>query len=391
MESADTGIAPGRHASNLELFLDLVFVFVVTQITSFLAEDLTWAGTAKAVLLAWLAWWQWTQFTWAGSAIDFDSTNRKRVMVLCMIPAVLVMAISLPQAFSSQPIWFAASYLVVQMWVLGLQGAAAWSQAETRRSFIRYAPTAAIAPATLLLGSFFGGSTRIALWVFAGALNVLSAYLGGRSDLAWAIDPVHFAERHALFVIISLGEVLVAIGANAQVRPPEGGMDLQSLLAIVAAVAVAGVCWWSYFAYIPRVFEHFLAHPGNRSSGRIARDLGSFGHFPIICGVIAYAVVAKHLVQHPSGPLAVTDRGLLVGFAVLFIGGFLFIQWLVSRTLAPQRWIAIVVVALVASAAGALPGIAIVASISLTLGTAALLTWRHFRHSDIARLVILES
>ena len=29
------------------------------------------------------------------------------------------------------------------------------------------------------------------------------------------INPVHFAERHTLFVIISLGEALVAIGATA--------------------------------------------------------------------------------------------------------------------------------------------------------------------------------
>ena len=59
-----------RHATNLELFLDLVFVFAVTQIASLVSHDLTVAGSARGVLIAWLVWWQWSQFTWAGSAVD---------------------------------------------------------------------------------------------------------------------------------------------------------------------------------------------------------------------------------------------------------------------------------------------------------------------------------
>ncbi len=33
-----------RHATNLELFVDLVFVFAVTQIASSISHDLTWSG-----------------------------------------------------------------------------------------------------------------------------------------------------------------------------------------------------------------------------------------------------------------------------------------------------------------------------------------------------------
>ena len=40
-----------RHATNLELFLDLVFVFTVTQITSVLADDVSWAGALRCVAL----------------------------------------------------------------------------------------------------------------------------------------------------------------------------------------------------------------------------------------------------------------------------------------------------------------------------------------------------
>lgn len=171
-----------RHATNLELFLDLVFVFAVTQVTSFVAHDLTPSGVAKGLLLAWLAWWQWTAFTWAGTAVDLERDAAKRAMVLTMIPAALVMAITLPFALTTQAIWFAGAYWLVQVWVLALQGIDALATPDTRRAFVAYAPAAAVAPTVLVIGSFFSGSTRLAIWIVAAVLFVMSALMGGRSD-----------------------------------------------------------------------------------------------------------------------------------------------------------------------------------------------------------------
>ena len=68
------------------------------------------------------------------------------------------------------------------------------------------------------------------------------------------ISPVHFAERHTLFVIISLGEALVAIGATAS----DVGLSLTVFVGLVGGTAVACVVWWVYFAFIPDVAEHTL-------------------------------------------------------------------------------------------------------------------------------------
>ena len=63
-----------RHATNLELFLDLAFVFALTQIASLISHQPTTTGTAKGFLIApltfasnafvptstmpdWLRWW----------------------------------------------------------------------------------------------------------------------------------------------------------------------------------------------------------------------------------------------------------------------------------------------------------------------------------------------
>src|SRR6267142_4844526 len=95
-----------RHATNLELFLDLVFVFAVTQIASLVGHDLTFAGAARGLLIAWLVWWQWSQFTWAGSAMDLQERTATRVLVLCTIPATLTMAVSIPNSFHESGRWF---------------------------------------------------------------------------------------------------------------------------------------------------------------------------------------------------------------------------------------------------------------------------------------------
>ena len=100
-DSRESGIGQSgsrRAASSLELFLDLAFVFAISQIATYLAEHLTVAGSLRALLLAWFAWWQWTAFTWAGATIDLKERGPIRVMVLCLVPVVLICSVALPRA-----------------------------------------------------------------------------------------------------------------------------------------------------------------------------------------------------------------------------------------------------------------------------------------------------
>lgn len=54
----------GRSASTLELFFDLVYVFAITQVVSFIHEDPTVAGFAKGAFILGLLWWTWSIYTW---------------------------------------------------------------------------------------------------------------------------------------------------------------------------------------------------------------------------------------------------------------------------------------------------------------------------------------
>ncbi len=378
-----------RHATNLELFLDLVFVFAVTQIASLLSHDLTLRGTARALLIAGLVWWQWSQFTWAGSAADLQQRSVTRVLVLCTIPATLTMAVSIPNAFhdashGSGPrdsgAWFGVAYMAVQLLVLGMQGNEAMHEPATRKAFINFASFASIAPVLVLGGGFAHGGLRTGLWIAAGLINVGGAMRGASGE--WVINPVHFAERHTLFVIISLGEALVAIGATTS----DLGLSFRILVGLVSATAVACVTWWVYFAFIPSVAEYTLENTRSTKRGKAARDLFTFGHFPIVTGILAYAVVAKHMVAEPAHTLPIAYRWLLISAFAMLIGGCLHIQWRVVHRLAVERFVAVAGITVWVLAGRSLSGWAVVGGIAVILAVMQAITWRRFRKGALADL-----
>ena len=45
-----------------------MFVFAVTQVTTLLSHDLSWAGLGRSMLVLALVWWAWSAFVWAANA-----------------------------------------------------------------------------------------------------------------------------------------------------------------------------------------------------------------------------------------------------------------------------------------------------------------------------------
>lgn len=373
-----------RHATNLELFLDLVFVFAVTQISALTRHDLTWAGAGRGALVWGLVWWQWSQYTWAGAAADLQRSATTRTLVLVTVPATLTMATAIPTAYHDGGMWFAGANLVVQLLVLWMQGAEALQNPQTRAPFLRYASVAVIAPLIVLTGALARGDVRVVLWGVALAVNVVSALRASSGEGEWAVNPVHFAERHALFVIISLGEVLVTIGAGASAA----GLTGRVFVGLVVAASMACVLWWTYFAFIPNVAESLLRRAKGQARGRLARDIFTFGHVPIVLGVVAFAIGIHTMVPEPTEPLHAPERLALAVSVLLVVGAYLTIQWIAVRSQAWERRAAIVVTAGWCAAAGSVPGWLTVGVIAVVLAVMQSLTWRRFRAGSLAHLTV---
>src|SRR5687767_13658160 len=113
-------LAEGAKVTPVELFLDLVFVYGFTQVTGFMAHDLSWTGMVRGMAILGLLWWMWTGFAWLGNIVQADE-GPVRIVLFVVMAIVFVVAVTIPEAFVDIPggLWgpwvFAAGYLLVQL------------------------------------------------------------------------------------------------------------------------------------------------------------------------------------------------------------------------------------------------------------------------------------
>jgi low temperature requirement protein LtrA len=332
-----------RRTSYLELFFDLVFVFAVTQVTLLVAANPTAAGFARGALVFGLVWWAWSAYAWMTNAIDVESFV-VRVLMLAAAGGSFFMAIALPRAFTSDGLRFAVAYVIVRALHLGLYIWGLRGDRSHQAAVLRLTPWFAVAPLVALAGGFAEGDLRVVLWAASLAIDLAGAARVGSAG--FRVSPDHFAERYALFVIIALGESIVAIGASAADLPRNG----MFFAAVAISFGLAAGLWWSYFDFPALAAARALRFADPDRRGALARDLFTFFHYPNVLGIIFIAVAAKKAVSHPDEPLSGAGRAALGLGLALFLLQFVLGRFRVIRRISWERLAAIslVVVAVVA-------------------------------------------
>src|ERR1700759_218781 len=105
--------AAERRTTPVELFWDLVFVFAVTQVTTLLAHDTSWARFGESMLVLALVWWAWSAFVWAANAQE-EQSRTLRACLLAGTVLVFVVGLSVPTAFNRNALLFALAYAAVR-------------------------------------------------------------------------------------------------------------------------------------------------------------------------------------------------------------------------------------------------------------------------------------
>ena len=159
-----------RRTTPVELLWDLVFVFAVTQVTTLLSKDLSWAGFGRSMLVLALVWWAWSAFVWAANAQRADSCVLLAVL-LAATACIFIAGIALPHAFGANATLFAGAYAAVRGLHLLLyadasrRGNASWS------AIAGFGVTVVVGMALLLAGSFLPQGPRLASWRSGCALE----------------------------------------------------------------------------------------------------------------------------------------------------------------------------------------------------------------------------
>jgi low temperature requirement protein LtrA len=298
----------------LELFFDLVFVFTMTQVTSLLADEPTWAGVLRGMLVLAALWWAWETFAWLTSAMDVDEGGVRLVM-LAATGAMLVVALAVPGAFGDDAVLFAAAYLLVRLLHLVLSGIVARDDPDRLGALLRFAPTAMVGSSLLVVAGFLDGDARISLWVVALAIDYLGPVVVGVGR-GWHVAPEHFAERHGLILLIALGESIIAIGVGA-------GFELVTGAIVGAAlgIVVISALWWLYFDVAAIFARRRLMQATGLELHRLALHSYGYLHLPMVAGIVLFALGLKTTLAHVGEALDAVPAVALCGGAALYLLG----------------------------------------------------------------------
>ena len=88
-------------------------MLAITQCTALMADDPTWAGIGRALLVLGLLWWSWVGYAWITSVVDPDEGPVRLVLFVAMA-ALLVTSLCVPGAFGDLGVAFVLSYGVVR-------------------------------------------------------------------------------------------------------------------------------------------------------------------------------------------------------------------------------------------------------------------------------------
>jgi low temperature requirement protein LtrA len=364
-----------HRVTPLELFFDLVFVFAFTQVTTLMSNDTTWAGVGRGVLVLAALWWAWTGYAWLTNTVDPDE-GAVRVAMLAAMAAMFVGALAVPDAFGSHGVIFGVAFLVVRVMHVALYALAGRGDPDLFAAVLRLAPSTVVGAALIIAAGFADGTLKPVLWLAALAIDYFGPLVGG--GRGWRVQPAHFVERHALIIIIAIGESLVAIGVGAN----GAGLDLGVIVSAVLGLVAATAFWLAYFDFFTIRAEQVLAEHTGAQRVAFARDVFSYLHLPMVIGIVLFALAMKKTIAHVGTELdTIPAFALCVGPAVYLLA-FVAIRFRLSRTLSRGRSVAATAFALLLPVALAVPAVvalALVTGVWLALHAYELIWWREAR------------
>ncbi|MBP1161522.1 low temperature requirement protein LtrA [Rhodococcus sp. PvR044] len=357
---APTEPPPEQRVAWAELFFDLIWVFAVTQIATALAGAHDIGEAARLMLLFMPLWWGWVGATLlANRAGDLVDRALGRVALFSVAGCGLLMSVAVGGAFGDRALVFAAGYVVLRLllWAFScrLPGGSARLRLEP------FAVAAFVAAPLFLLGAFLDGPWRIAAWTAAALIELIAPRVLPAGMNHVRIETAHLPERFGLFLIIALGETVVAVGGQA------AGIDLDgpTYAAFALAFLIIVLLWWTYFHYGAPAVRHSLEHSPEQA--RIVTDVFSYAHLIYVTAIIMIAVGLKKLLAYPlSVPHSFPELLLAPGVA-LYLFGFCYARWRMFGAATLQRSAAALACCAIAVAAPLLPAIATAALVLAVL------------------------
>lgn len=336
-----------------ELFFDLVYVFAVTQLSHLLLEHLSLKGALEALILWGGVWLGWQYTVWVTNWFNPENGS-VRAMLFGVMLLSLLCAVAIPDAFGSHGWLFGVSFALMEV------GRTVWVVANLERdssirpNFLRILCWEVLVGALWLIGAFADAEIRLPVWALAVVIQYVAPMTGfrvpglGRSTSAeWTIDGAHLAERCQLFVIVAIGETIVATGATmARAEHVETATIVAFLVSFIGTLAL----WWIYFGTSSKDGSAVIEHAGD--PGAVGARY-HYAHAILVAGIIVCAVGNDLVIAHPDGHIEWKYIAVLYGGPAIYLIGNMLYKLAVYGRVAVSHVIGLALLALTAPLAHA--------------------------------------
>jgi low temperature requirement protein LtrA len=272
-----------RASTPLELFFDLCFVVAVAfasdELHRAVADGLDVRTMVNYVIVFFAIWWAWVNFTWFASAYDTDDIAY-RLAVFTMMSGALVLAAGVPRAFNELDFRVTAvGYVIMRIALVTQWLRVVRDDPPHRVAAIRYVVGVTVCQLGWLVAAFLVPQWGLSAWfLLAAAESLVPVWAELASRTTW--HPDHIGERYGLFMLIVLGEAVMAASlAIRAVTDGEATLTAPLLTVIVGGLLIVFSAWWMYF---DRSEEHLLdslatAFPWNYLHLPIFAAVGAIG------------------------------------------------------------------------------------------------------------------
>jgi low temperature requirement protein LtrA len=266
---------------------------------------------------------------WFTNYIDPDKPAVRMMMFVLML-AGLALSASIPHAFGHDGydgLVFASAYAFMQVARTAFLVRALHGQPRSFENMRRVLVWLATSAPFWVAGGLAHDGMRAALWIVALALEYCGPLaffyvpgLGRSSTADWKVDAAHMAERCSLFVIIALGESILVTGATSASLPATP----YNMAAFIVAFAGSVAMWWIYFNIGAERGSRQFASAEDR--GRVARNVYTYFHLPIVAGIVVCAVADEITITHPEGHVTPGDAVVMLAGPALYLFGNVFFK-----------------------------------------------------------------
>ena len=369
-----------QRATFLELFLDLVFVFALFQLSRRL-EHMGWSGAFQTLVLLLAVWLVWNRTARICDRYDIRRPAIQLLIIGSMFGAA-VLAVAVRDAFRMRGPLFAVAYVAVQVG-RGLFLVVV-TRGGDRRPEVRHLFWFGVSVLPWLAGAAAHGWARAGLWALAVAVDYTAPRLGwptpwlGRARAAeLAISGEFVAERQRQFFIIVLGELILVTGLTVS----SSGLGAGHVAAAVVAFATTVLLWRIYIYRAGEVMGAAVAAAPDPL--RVIVSASLYCHPTMVVGMVAISVGDELVIRHPAGSTPPSWILVILGGPALFLAGRMIFEYAVFSRVSRDRVIGVLVLAAVSPAMVlAPPLLAALAAAVVLAGVAIADTVGALRHPD---------